>query len=307
MKYLILLFCSITIESFSQSYEGYIGDFPVWFDLDKPTENSQLEGTYFYKKQFKDIELKGNKTGKQINLSEFNNNGKTTGLISLTVKNDSLIGKWENPKKSIKYTVVLCKTDSKYRPCEKLSYGEISVDSSDGILMGRSGVDLIFTAKNIVTYREWTEYYGAYLDTESEYRTFYYDSLCNQQGIDIWSEIDSSKMSVFREFVDNKLQACMKETRSKETDSAWISILENTGNGGDSLDKIFNWTKDKWNQVRGIQYFDSDGFHYYLYDYFHFPHVIQALDFSCGIDIYYQDLKKYLKTDSVLLRLIKNK
>jgi hypothetical protein len=274
--------------------------------LEKPLENRELKGTYFYKNQFRDIQLKGKRTGKQINLSEFNNRGKITILISLTVNGDSLIGEWENPGNTIKYDIVLCKTDIKYRPCEKLNYGEVSIDSTDGILMGRDGVDLILAAKNIVTYREWSEYYGAYMYTESEYRTFYYDSLCNQHDIDIWSEIDSPKTDVFKKYLDYKLQACMQATRSIQADSAWSSTLESTGNSSDSLDAIFNWTEDKWNKVRVNQYFDSEGFHCYFYDYFHFPHVIQALDFSCGIDINYQDLKKYLKTDSVLIRLIKN-
>jgi hypothetical protein len=305
MKYLPLLFCFLTIEIFGQSYEGYIGNFPVWFDIEKPIKNEELKGVYFYKNQFKDIELKGKKTGELINLSEYNSNGKITGLITLTDKNDSLIGKWTNSKNSIKYDILLYKTDSKYKPCEKLNYGEVSVDSSDGIIMGRSGIDLEFASKNVVSYREWSEYYGAYMSVEFEYHTIYYDSLCNQQGLGIWSEIDSSKIDDFRKYLNIKMQECMYETRRRENDSTWTTILQNFENPVDSLDKVFNWTDAKWNEVRITEYFDSKGLKYIVYDYFHFPHALLALDLFCGIYISYSDLKQYLKYNSVICRFIK--
>jgi hypothetical protein len=44
MKYLIVLFCFLPVEIFAQSYEGSIGNFPVWFDLGKPANNGEVKG-----------------------------------------------------------------------------------------------------------------------------------------------------------------------------------------------------------------------------------------------------------------------
>jgi hypothetical protein len=147
MRFLLFLLFFLTMNIFGQSYEGYIGDFPIWFEIDKPAKNGELKGSYFYKNQFIPIILKGNKIGNQINLSEYNRSGKKTGVFVVTYNPDSLIGKWSNANGSASYTVLLGKTDSKYKPCEKLNYGKATVDSSDEFFIEKRDVDLELSKK----------------------------------------------------------------------------------------------------------------------------------------------------------------
>ena len=165
MRYFfVIILISLNLSNtYTQSYEGTIGgNYHIWVDLSIPTADGGITGTYFYKNKYIPISLKGKKINKKIELTERNKSNTITGIFTLNLTGDSLIGSWKNTKRNILYNVLLLKSDSKYKPKEKIDVGFFEVDSTD-IESGyttTSYKNLLFARKNIYTYQEGTTING---------------------------------------------------------------------------------------------------------------------------------------------------
>jgi len=314
MKYflaIILISLNISIIN-AQSYEGTIGfEYYVWMDLSLPGAHGEITGSYFYKNRCIPIALKGNKNTAAIDLTEQTKANKITGYFTLKDHGDSLIGKWRNAKGTVVHDVVLYKTDSIYKPKEKIDAGYTNVDSNaeDGVIT-TSSKRLTFARKNMYTYMENTSTEGyAYPTGEGTWYTLIPNSSTgNPEMLNIWDEIDESNVAVFKKFLNSQIQQCFYETRKKTTDSVWIQLLSGTGyisvDSTYTLDSVFTWYDNGSRKVNYAYYIDSRGLNFYYFDYFHFPHVVAAYDLSCDFVLPFKQLGTYLSKKSVLRRLI---
>jgi hypothetical protein len=309
MKNLILMILFFSYHILlAQPYEGDIGGNPVWFDLTLPERDGQVQGAYFYKKIFVNIPLTGTKIGQTINLTEMGKKGEITGHITLTYAKDSMSGTWKDPKGNNDYGITLFRSEEMYKPRHKFDPGKPEPPGeSDDFYKCESGRSILFCRKNIVSYQDWwtceggnyplggSSYYILCIDNENAFRS------------GIYSEIDSNMLPVFNEMIHDRIQQCMYETRSKESDSIWIKILSDRidpESGNKVLDTIFTWTDAKMEEVQKDFYVDNSGVRMNFYEYFHFPHVCAALDLFCTIELSFSDLDKYLSKNSVLRRFI---
>ena len=301
MKSLLLVISVILSfnSTFALSFEGAIGDtYFIWMDLSAPDKNGKIVGSYFYKNKLIPISLNGKQTSKKMELEEQNKN-KVAGYFSLTDYGDSLEGKWENPKGTKRFQVLLYKTSAIYKPQNVIDMGYSKVDSSDDYYVTTSSKRLEFARKGILTYsfNELTEG-GSYPIGESSYSTIISDSM----DVNIWAEIDDQKASEFKKLINSHIQSCLNETRKSGGDSLYTQLLADRIDSINTLDSIFTWKDDGSREICSISYLTNKGWTFYYYDYFHFPHVCLANDLSCEIVIPFKDLKQYLKPSSVLMR-----
>jgi hypothetical protein len=308
-----LLFIMLTGSTFSleaQSYEGQLAGEYVWFDLSMSSASGEVKGSYFYKKEFITISLSGKKRGTSISLIEKGNKNKITGSMTLADFGDSLSGIWENPKKSKKFNVTLYKTDPIYKPRKKLEIGEPESpgNDSDGFQWEKSRT-LLFVRKNIVSFDNcWNCSGGNYPIGDCTYYTFFTDST-GTHDLQLWNEIGKEKLPQFKEFVFGRVQKALDEMRNRQSDTEWLELLGDRRVAGTStafLDTLFQWSDEKLKAVRFDYYFEENALHIFVHDYFHFPHVLEASDLFCTIEIPLADMAKYLAENSVLQRLVNN-
>jgi hypothetical protein len=324
----------------SQSYEGDIGDlYPVWFDLEIPSSDGAVKGTYFYKKYGEDIQIAGNKLGNALSMKESGKNGKVSGLIECSVNNDSIVGTWKKFGGRSSLSLKLKKVDSQLRKYAKAMNGKslrLAVnemipydrrkttlsevleckDCKDETGNPQKGpLDLeVYYAKNDIfsTSYHWS-FYGAYPTEGNTYHTF---NLLTNTEIVIWDEIDEAKMKDFNKYLTSKINPVLWKTRQQYPDSEWAQVFDpwmhdnESGRIRDSVGEFF-----KVDDIRtdchnhtitgGTNYYiDSASLHFLFYDYFDFPHVIQNMDAGGDVVIPFPEFKKYLKKESVLTNML---
>lgn len=95
-KTLFILLGLFSIQSFSQNYEGTIGPYPIYFQLD-PSFSDQFRASYFYKSQLKNIKLEGDSSGNEILLWEkYSSMSSSNEIFELQIQGPNLIGKWKS-------------------------------------------------------------------------------------------------------------------------------------------------------------------------------------------------------------------
>ncbi|AUP78750.1 hypothetical protein [Flavivirga eckloniae] len=106
---LILLFISTIV--YSQTYEGKIGEYDVFLEIDQ-FKDENIEGVYFYGSRLKNIRLEGQKNDSQIILYQrFSEKSEKKELFELQVKGNHLVGTWKNGKKELKVNLIETEAD----------------------------------------------------------------------------------------------------------------------------------------------------------------------------------------------------
>ena len=96
MKHLILIvfiFCSINLQA--QTYEGTIGKYQIFLELDY--NKTRASAFYFYKSQLQNIFLDGEiSINKLILFEKHSNKKKKKELFTLSINKDKISGTWQN-------------------------------------------------------------------------------------------------------------------------------------------------------------------------------------------------------------------
>jgi len=119
------------ITDFIKTYEGNInGKYEIMMKI--TSDNGEINGSYFYKKNGIKIDIKGNlKNNGSIVLNEFDKNGNQTGIFKGNLKNEhKIIGKWSKPNGKNNMDFKLIESNSEYKvlknQTENLNYKYIS-------------------------------------------------------------------------------------------------------------------------------------------------------------------------------------
>ncbi|QWX83612.1 hypothetical protein H0I23_14310 [Cellulophaga sp. HaHaR_3_176] len=98
MKYylaVIFLICSIHIHA--QTYEGKIGEHPIFLELDIDYDDGLATAFYFYKSQLQNIPLEGSHdTSELILFEKFSDKEEQKELFTLTKNTNKISGTWQN-------------------------------------------------------------------------------------------------------------------------------------------------------------------------------------------------------------------
>jgi hypothetical protein len=328
----IVLFSS---EARSQSYEGDIdSQYPVWFDLSIPSSDGHVKGTYFYKKYGVDLRLSGIIKGTTLSLKELGQNEKVTGMIDCLIKDDSIVGTWKKPGGRSGQRLHLKKTDPRFKKYAKAINGkeltlarDTTLNDAELYALARGGrtladalndsgyveesgkpikgpLDLeVYCARNDVlsTSFHWG-YFGAYYTGGNTYHTF---NLLTGREILLWEEIDESQKKGFNRYLNEKIMLSLAKLRKEFPDSEWAKAFESDSVG--AFFKVDDVRKSAHNLAikNGTNYsIDSLFLHYKLDWYFDFAHIFESMDAMDDLTIPLVELKKYLKKESVLRKLI---
>lgn len=113
MKYcwgIMLVFCTLHLEA--QTYEGTIGEYPVFLELDTDYEDKRATAFYFYKSQLRNIFLDGSQSDTEIVLfEEYSTKEKQKELFTLSLNGDKISGVWQNNGKTLKVNLVETQTN----------------------------------------------------------------------------------------------------------------------------------------------------------------------------------------------------
>ena len=304
----LLLACFIVfgcvMTSNAQSYEGYISEsLPVWVDLIIPANDSTVTGTYFYKKDGGIIPLSGPVNGKQITLNETNKDGVCTGIFSCVNFGDSITGKWSKPNSAKSSSVKLYKTDVSLKLFATIP-AAAKLILSDGKTLNNELTEYagegskkpklvyLFAEKNILSISFAWETMGAYLSSGTIYHTF---DLTNNKEISLLNEINPDKLSALKSKIKTVIQKELDEHRKQYTQQDWIDAFGDK----ETFEKSFTVSETgdnilvNWYLKRGVLTVVID-------NYFGFPHVIQAMDFSGEWKSSFTELRLYLKENSIL-------
>lgn len=81
----------------AQTYEGTIGKYQIFLELDTDYDNNQATAFYFYKSQLQNIPLEGNyEASKLIICERYSNRKEQKELFTLSINNDNISGTWQN-------------------------------------------------------------------------------------------------------------------------------------------------------------------------------------------------------------------
>lgn len=107
--YVIIIFLLCSVHSQAQTYEGKIGKFPIFMELDMDYNDNRVTAFYLYKSQLKNISLEGIQNESELIIFEKHSNlEEQKELFTLTINKDKLIGTWQNNDR--KLSVNLTKT-----------------------------------------------------------------------------------------------------------------------------------------------------------------------------------------------------
>jgi hypothetical protein len=97
MKYYVLLIfiaCSIHVQA--QTYEGKIGNYPIFLELDMDYSDNRVTAFYFYKSHLKNIRLEGTCAASELTIfEEYTEKEEEKELFTLTINKDKLSGTWK--------------------------------------------------------------------------------------------------------------------------------------------------------------------------------------------------------------------
>ncbi len=305
-----------SVLSFSESYEGWIEKFPVWFDLSQSPKDGPVNGNYFYKKVGAAITLKGEKKGGKVTLTEYGKKGMPTGYFDCSLSEDSIVGNWGKKSGENLYSVRITRTDSSYRSCAK-NQAKCEKIIRDGMVydpdinVEPSTFAYLYSRKNIFCASTNWHSMGAYENFGTDY--YIYD-LRTMNQIEVWDEIDPATKKDFYQYLVPDIQNFLSELHASQTDSVWrdnfgtFHLNEPVKDTAAALEKIFSIppTLDQIRNKIPICYIEGEYVHFENADhgYLSFPHVNQALDMMYHIEIPLEDFIQFLKRSSPLRSLV---
>lgn len=132
----------------SVAFMGDIGSGPIWMDLNVPSGDGAVTGTYFYLKHGKELRLSGTKKDSTLLLEE-RYNGKVTGTLRITYPDSGgwlvrfarldrlqIRGTWNKPGKKAATPLLATQSDPAYKACAKINIDQLSM--ADGKSFGQT-------------------------------------------------------------------------------------------------------------------------------------------------------------------------
>ena len=310
---LVLLFLTKWNNCQAQSYEGYIqGNIPVWVDLNLDDINNSISGTYFYKKNGTNIKLTGKIIGKSWVIEEVINKNSITGIFTLTHSGNILTGFWNKPNSKKRLIVNLYQTDSKYREFAIIPKSDNLILKESTSLQNEMNdykneatkkipkLEFLHAQKNILSVSYYWEAMGAYLSSGTIYHVF---NSSTKKEISLLNEIDPNRFSEFKAKIIARIQSSLKEHKKEYADvpnEDWINAF-----GDRETYKNAFIVNEVPNTIFDTFYIKDGNLVIFKEHYFGFPHVIQNLDLQMIIQFTFNELENYLKSNSVLIALIK--
>lgn len=102
LRVLFVLIALLPICNFAQNYEGKIGKYPIFMQLDIDYDDERVTGFYFYKSQLQNINLDGRKeNNKIIAYLRYKEEKDKVELFTLQKSEDKLSGTWQHNDKTL--------------------------------------------------------------------------------------------------------------------------------------------------------------------------------------------------------------
>jgi hypothetical protein len=302
------------------TYEGTIGIYHVWMDIDIEAQNGEIQGSYFYQKDGINLRLNGKKTGDSISLSGYDQFGNVNGRFLGVRKEKGINGEWINQDSQNKLAVALKESDPK--KMKELQQNTLLDEKDQEMLDSEFPEDQC----NIpaITYNYKDKYIRS-LTLSSKYTCGEYPRLVTMhktynaqtgEKIIFWDEIDSSRIDMFKSWLQKETQKKFNDLRSNFSEVEWINIFRQYppqssdpdvdfyGNPKESLIKVFT-IRDASEIMDGF-YIGSDGkVRLGCCNYFGFPDNALYMDFCDDVIISPAVLKSFVKKNSVLMKLAK--
>jgi hypothetical protein len=304
----ILILTLSFVEAKTTFYDGYFsskfltGILPIW--LEYSSDSNGLSARYFYKDHGQFIPLEASKTGNELTFKTKKQNAETFKLVP---HQGRLEGTWTRGKSN--YHVRLWPTDSaqiQYAHPPKIK--ELKVDSFPDQNLSQALEEFSnigsptthFWGGRLIEWSFDWENCGAYCTNGTEIYLF---DLKTHQAVDLWNEIDTSKIHDFVELFATEIKSQAKECRSVQSDDEWLAIFNNFSQGKEvnskNLDSIFDFAPNA-----GKLSLEIDHIELRIPRVFNFPHVIQSLDCWITTSIELDKFRSYLKMDSFLHQAI---
>lgn len=304
----------------ADTYEGTIGIYHVWMNLDTKTQNGKIRGSYFYQKDGINIRLVGAKTGDSISLSEYDESGNVTGKFVAIKKEKGIKGEWTSSDQKKKLAVNLKESDPK--KMKDLQQNTLLDEKDQEMLDSEFPEDQCNSPA--ITY-EYKDSYIRSITLSSRYTCGDYPRCVTmhktynaQTGarVSFWDEIDSSHIDIFRHWLQTETQKKFNDLRSNSSNSEWINVFKryppqsnNSGidfeaNPQKALDEIF--TVRDASEIMDDFHIGADGkVHLGCCNYFGFGDDALYMDFCNDVIIGPEMLKKFVKKNSILMKLTK--
>lgn len=312
----ILIF-GFSVMLFAGAYEGTIGKYPIWISIDTDAPDGAIKGSYFYCKTGTDIRLEGTKIGDSLTLSEYDPKGKETGKFLCVIKGKDLSGTWSNKKKNLP-------VKAQNNDPEKMKDVQLDaqLDLYDQQLLdaefpkdecNRPDIAYYLRSRYVRSLQLWAENdCGAYPTSESDNKVY---DVSTKKSIKFWNEIDPGMLNEAKAYLQVETQKKLKECRAGYPDSEWVEMFKSSyyaeksgiyeedldNDPVNSLDRIF--TLKNAVEIMTDFYIDPEGAHLGHLHLFEFPHVEQAMDFYGYVVFGPEQLKKFLKEDSILRKV----
>ena len=298
----------------ANTYKGKVGSLPIFLDLDIPKNDGEVRGIYFYQKGGAVLRLEGTKHIDSIKLFEDDLYNKVTGRFLFKMEGGNLIGQWENDHKLLSFVASPFKSALMEQARQK------ALDDYDLDLL-----NFEFMADD-ECWHKWITYYC---------RTKYIRSIvlnvegCNYpigqwvaknyntktlDEITFWDEIDSNQINALKEITRIDIQKQLVNCRAQYPDSVWLQVFSGwnpceltkeqiKADPLKALDSIFT--------VKNVEIMldeftvTTKGVQLNGHSYFGFSVALSSMDFFGNVEMPFNELQKYLKSDSILRKINK--
>lgn len=243
---ILLILTSLSTLLAGISFEGYVGNYPIWVELD--TLHGTISGEYFYRSRHIPIELRGKRHGDTLRFTEESDNTITgTWNCSFTgncISEYRLEGIWSNGKTKLPLTLFRTNSD-RYKDLKlnwKSSQSTSKFDSEIEYEEELQSSTLSFYYDSIVQYSESYCGIGAY---ETWWNEDHIYDLRSGSPIQMYNEIDPQQYEALCSYIQKNVQSqydqylediLYEETRLLTGDSLLIEMSQETS---DSL-LVFN-------------------------------------------------------------------
>ncbi len=133
-RYVFLTFLFIQSSVlFSQQYEGVLGKYPVFLNLEADYEADYFSAYYFYKSSLQNIKLEGEYDGEFLYLYElFSDKEDKIELFKLKQTEGKLIGSWENKTTLLNVELTANNQDLEKYKHERLAFSRDTITKVEG-------------------------------------------------------------------------------------------------------------------------------------------------------------------------------
>ena len=108
---LVLILTLLSLQGFSQKYQGSIGNYPIYLELED-SDSDPIYASYFYKSHLKNIQLEGRSTETGfIFWEKYATESKSNEVFELEKVGDDLVGQWKNKNKILSVKLSPCKVN----------------------------------------------------------------------------------------------------------------------------------------------------------------------------------------------------